>query len=98
MQVNNRKQPLLLEDLRNHSLEQLMELRFSLRSGAHLRPDPRRRGFFEVEGYSHVFYIFKYPSGTKLLLIAVWELDQPRKDAEAASTETLQIEEQIYVC
>jgi|SRR5579864_9582472 hypothetical protein len=67
------KKPPLLEDLRNHSPEQLAELRLLLSIGAASRPDPRRPGFFELEGASNVFYIFKYPTGAKVLLLGVWE-------------------------
>jgi len=71
--MNVHKQPPLLEDLRNHTPEQMAELRLLLYSDAPSRPDPRRPGFFEVEGDASVFYIFKYPSGTKVLLVGVWE-------------------------
>lgn len=67
------KQPPLVEDLRNHSQEQIAELRMLLGSGAPSRPDPRRPGFFEVEGRSSVYYIFKYPTGSKVLLLGVWD-------------------------
>ena len=70
------KQPPLLEDLRNHSQEQVSELRLLLNSGAPLRTDPRRPGFYEVDGNANVFYIFKYPTGTKVLLLGVWERDR----------------------
>jgi hypothetical protein len=63
----------LLEDLRNHSPEQLAELRLLLGAGAPSRPDPRRPGFFEIEGPASIFYIFKYPTGSKVLLLGVWE-------------------------
>lgn len=66
------KKPPLVEDLRSHSPELLAELRFLLSSGAPSRPDPRRPGFFELEGLSSTFYIFKYPTGTKVLLLGVW--------------------------
>ena len=69
------KRPPLVEDLRNHSQEQLAELRLLLYRNASSRPDPRRPGFFEVEGPDSVYYIFKYPTGTKILLLAVWERD-----------------------
>jgi hypothetical protein len=69
------KHPPLVEDLRNHSQEQIAELRMLLHSGAPSRPDPRRPGFFEVEGRSSVYYVFKYPSGTKVMLLGVWERD-----------------------
>ena len=65
----------VVEDLRNHSPRELAELRFLLSTSAPSRPDPRRPGFFEVEGQSSIFYIFEYPSGTKVLLLGIWERD-----------------------
>jgi hypothetical protein len=79
------KQPPLLEDLRDHSPEQIAELRLLLSTGAPSRPDPRRPGFFEVDGDSNVFYIFKYPTGTKVLLIGVWERDRAAELAAACA-------------
>lgn len=79
------KQPPLLEDLRGHSAEQIAELRLLLSVGASLRPDPRRPGFFEVDGDSNVFYIFKYPSGAKILLLGVWERDRAAEMAACSS-------------
>lgn len=73
----------LLEDARNHSPEQLAELRLLLSSDAPSRPDPERRGFFEVDGHSHVFYILKYPSGSKILLLAIWEHNRGSEHADA---------------
>ena len=70
------KLPPLLEDLRNHSQEQISELRMLLSAGTPLRADARRPGFFEVDGDLNVFYIFKYPTGTKVLLLGVWERDR----------------------
>jgi hypothetical protein len=78
------KHPPLLEDLRNHSPEQVAELRLLLGVGAPTRPDPRRPGFFEVDGDSSVFYIFKYPTGTKVLLLGVWERDRVADMASCA--------------
>ena len=76
MKMTFAKQPPLLEDLRNHSPEQLAELRLLLDSGAPSRPDPRRPGFFELDGEVDVFYIFRYPSGSKVLLVGAWERDR----------------------
>ncbi len=70
------KRPPLLEDLRNHSQDQISELRGHFSKGAPLRADARRPGFFEVDGDSNVFYIFKYPTGTKVLLLGVWERER----------------------
>jgi hypothetical protein len=73
--MNISKQPPILEDLRNHSQEEIAELRVLLNSGAPSRPDPRRPGFFEVSGVDRVYYIFKYPNGSKVLLLGVWDRD-----------------------
>jgi hypothetical protein len=73
--MNISKQPPILEDLRNHSQEELEELRALLNIGAPSRPDPRRPGFFEVSGVDRVYYIFKYPNGSKVLLLGVWDRD-----------------------
>ena len=72
------KKPPLLEDLRSHTPEQIAELRLLLNSGAPSRPDPRRPGFFELDGTQNVFYIFRYPSGSKVLLLGVWERERDR--------------------
>ncbi len=73
MTINVPKQPPLVEDLRNHSQEQIAELRQLLLVGAPSRPDPRRPGFYEVEGLSNIYYVFKYPSGSKVLLLGAWD-------------------------
>ncbi len=65
----------ILEDLRNHAPEQLAELRDLLAAGAPARPDPRRPGFYEVDGASQVYYVFVYPAGSKVMLLGVWEKD-----------------------
>jgi hypothetical protein len=75
MMTNFAKQPPILEDLRNHSREEVAELRMLLSINAESRPDPRRPGFFEVSGPERVYYIFKYPNGSKVLLLGVWDRD-----------------------
>ncbi len=86
MMINVQKQPPLVEDLRSHSQEQIAELRQLLVAGAPSRPDPRRPGFYEVEGLSSTYYVFEYPTGTKVLLVGVWERDSdPVADLVACS-------------
>jgi len=75
MMMNMQKQPPILEDLRNHTQEELAELRVLLNDNVEMRPDPRRPGFFEVTGLNRVYYIFKYPNGSKILLLGVWDRD-----------------------
>ena len=84
MTITVPKQPPLVEDLRNHSQEQLEELRQLLIAGAPSRPDPRRPGFYEVQGLSNIYYVFKYPTGTKVLLIGVWQRERDPVAALAA--------------
>jgi len=70
---NVNKKPPLIEDLRAHSQEQIAELRLLLEAGLPGRPDPRRPGFFELDGVANVYYIFRYPTGHKVLLLAAWQ-------------------------
>jgi hypothetical protein len=70
---NVNKKPPLIEDLRAHSQEQIAELRFLLETGLTGRPDPRRPGFFELDGVANVYYVFRYPTGHKVLLLAAWQ-------------------------
>lgn len=69
------KQTPIIEDLRNHAPESVVELRELLVMGAPARPDPRRPGFFEVAGATSIYYIFKYPATAKVMLLAIWERD-----------------------
>lgn len=71
--LNLNKKPPLIEDLREHSQEQIAELRFLLDAGLPGRPDPRRPGFFELDGVANVYYVFRYPTGHKVLLLAAWQ-------------------------
>jgi len=73
MMLNGNKKPPLIEDLRAHSQEQIAELRLLLDTGLIGRPDPRRPGFFELDGVANVYYVFRYPTGHKVLLLAAWQ-------------------------
>jgi hypothetical protein len=67
------KLPPVVEDLRHHTPEQLLELRLLLNTGALGRADRRRPGFYEIDGVSNVYYVFRYPTGHKVLLVAAWD-------------------------
>ena len=71
------KQPRLVEDLRNHTPDQIAELRLLLSTGIVGRPDIHRPGFYELDGAESVYYIFRYPSGDKVLLLAAWAKGSP---------------------
>jgi hypothetical protein len=70
---NLQKLPPIVEDLRSHTPEQMLELRLMLNTGVRGREDTRRPGFFEMEGVSNVYYVFRYPTGHKVLLVAAWD-------------------------
>jgi hypothetical protein len=70
---NLQKLPPIVEDLRSHTPEQLLELRMMLNTGVKGREDARRPGFYEMEGLTNVYYVFRYPSGHKVLLVAAWD-------------------------
>jgi len=61
-------------------------LRILLSVSAEMRPDPRRPGFFEVPGIDRVYYIFKYPNGSKILLVGVWDRDRVAEMAALSCT------------
>ena len=72
------KLPPVIEDLRHHTPEQLLELRLLLNTGALGRADRRRPGFYEMDGVSNTYYVFRYPTGHKVLLVAAWDRDVGR--------------------
>jgi len=74
------KQSPLVEDLRNHTPDQIAELRLLLSSGIVGRPDVHRPGFYELDGAESVYYIFRFPSGDKVLLLAAWAKGLPVED------------------
>ncbi|HTR46142.1 MAG TPA: hypothetical protein VMM16_01980 [Verrucomicrobiae bacterium] len=61
-----------IEDLRNHSPETVLALRDVLSGGATVIPDPKRRGFYEVQSDSLVYYIHVSPTNGNILLLATW--------------------------
>ena len=67
------KQPILIEDLGKHTPEDIAELRTLLEAGVVGHPDSHRPHFYELDGSEHVYYIFRYPAGQKVLLMASWQ-------------------------
>ena len=61
-----------IEDPRNHPAETVAALRDILSSGARTIPDPKRRGFYEIQGDSLVYYIHISPVNGNVLLLATW--------------------------
>lgn len=71
--ITIQKQPLLIEDLGKHTPDDIAEVRMLLEAGMVGQPDSHRPYFYELDGVEHVYYIFRYPSGQKVLLIAAWQ-------------------------
>jgi len=95
--LRNSKQP-QVQDLRDHPAEVVEELRQLLASDAPARPDPQRADFYEIEGRSHVFFVYILPGNGNVVLLATWPREeQPnatraRRDASrpySLETETL---------
>jgi len=61
-----------IEDPRNHSEATVLALRDILSGGATIIPDPKRRGFFEVQSDALVYYIHVSPVSGNILLLATW--------------------------
>jgi len=72
--TNIQKLPRVIEDLRKHTPEQLAELRLLLDADLSDRPDSRRPSLFEIDGAANVYYVLRYPSSHKVLLVAAWDL------------------------
>jgi hypothetical protein len=68
--ISNKAQ---IEDLGNHPTEALAALRSLLAGGANTIADPKRDGFYEVEGDSAVYYIHVSRITGKILLLATWQ-------------------------
>jgi len=62
-----------IEDVGNHPARALADLRCLLAGGATTTADPKRRGFYEIESDSTVYYIHVSPVSGKILLLATWQ-------------------------
>jgi hypothetical protein len=61
-----------IRDLRNHSAATLITLALLLAGTVEVRPDPKRKNFYEVAGGSEAYYIHVSPNGI-IYLLAVWQ-------------------------
>ena len=78
--------PRVIEGLRHHTREQLVELRLVLNAGLG-RADGGRPGFFEIDGAANTYYILQYPFRKKFLLVAFWDRqDDPKAEFVACTT------------
>jgi hypothetical protein len=68
------KEP-MVDNLRHHPARTVAQLRTLLAAGGSAHPDPNRKNFYELEGDNQVYYIYVYPRGNKVLLLATWAKD-----------------------
>jgi hypothetical protein len=61
-----------IEDLGNHHPATLIDLGILLAGPVNAVPDPKRKGFYEVEGVSRVYYIYVSPASGTISLLASW--------------------------
>jgi hypothetical protein len=71
--AGNLRGNLQIEDVGNHPPKAVADLRCLLAGGASKTADPKRRGFYEIESDSTVYYIHVSPATGKILLLATWQ-------------------------
>ena len=62
-----------IQDLGNHSVATVVELGILLAGSVDVTPDPKRRHFYEIEGYRAVYYVYVSPVSGTIFLVAAWE-------------------------
>jgi DUF2934 family protein len=61
-----------VDNLRNYPAEIIRELEELLLSGGSALPDPKRKGFYDLENYERTFFIHISPITGKVVLLATW--------------------------
>ena len=61
-----------IEDLGNHQAATVIELGFLLAGTVDVVADPKRKGVYEVEGGSTIYYIYVSPVSGTISLLACW--------------------------
>src|SRR5882762_5640862 len=61
-----------VDNLRNYPAEIIKELEELLLWGGTAVPDPKRKGFYDLENYKHTFYIQISSVTGRVVLLATW--------------------------
>src|SRR5260370_18312270 len=83
------KQRPAVDNLRNYPAEIIKELEELLLSGGSALPDPKRKGFYDLENYDRTFFIQISSITGKVALLATWRKALSRRFA----TGSYQLEE-----
>jgi hypothetical protein len=67
------KQLLSVDNLQNYPVEIIRELEELLLSGGSALPDPKRKGFYDLEGYERTFFIHISSVTGRVVLLATWQ-------------------------
>lgn len=62
-----------IQDLGNHSVTTLVELGILLAGSTDVTPDPKRRHFYDIEGWCTAYYVYVSPVSGTIFLVAAWE-------------------------
>jgi hypothetical protein len=61
-----------IDNLRNYPIEIIKGLEDSLRSGGSALPDPKRKGFYDVENRERTYFIQISSITGRVVLLATW--------------------------
>ena len=61
-----------VDNLRNYPAENIKELEELLLSGGSARPDPKRKGFYDLENHDRTFFIQISSITGRVVLLATW--------------------------
>jgi hypothetical protein len=62
-----------IEDLGNHHTATVLALGILLAGPVDVTPDPKRKGFYEVEGGPTLYYVYVSPVSGTISLLACWK-------------------------
>ena len=85
------KQRPAVDNLRNYPAEIIKELEELLLSGGSALPDPKRKGFYDLEDYDRTFFIQISSITSKVVLLATWRKALSRR----LDTGSYELEERI---
>jgi len=61
-----------VDNVRNYPPEIIKELEGLLLAGGSASPDPRRKGFYDLENHERTFFIHISPINGRVVLLAAW--------------------------
>ena len=89
LRLESKTGTLKIENLRDYPAELVEKLRGLLLTGTEARPDPRRKGFYDVHNGTRVFFIHVSPVSGSVMLLAIWRKEQAAGAARAGAGQHL---------